>query len=135
MADRLPGFGFALLLLSAPLAAGAAESVVVPLGADGVQRLELVGGSYFFRPDRIVVKANVPIELLGKKEAGIVPHTFVLNIPEEGIGIDEDLDTEAKAVRFTIHKPGQYAFYCRNRLLFFESHREKGMQGVIEVVE
>lgn len=129
----------AVFLLCMALAAHAGEPVavpvVVPVGADGVQRLEMLGGSYFFRPDRIVVKANMPVEILLKKDPDLAPHTFVLHIPDEGIGIDQDLGAEAKSVRFTIHKPGQYAFYCRNRFLFFESHRAKGMQGVIEVVE
>jgi plastocyanin len=75
------------------------------------------------------------VEILLRKEAGIVPHTFVLRIPDEGIDIDQNLGADAKPIRFTIHKPGRYAFYCRNRLLFFESHSDKGMQGVIEVVE
>ena len=31
--------------------------------------------------------------------------------------------------------PGRYAFYCTNKLLFMPSHRQQGMEGVIEVVE
>lgn len=128
-------FAFAVPLLCMALAAHAGEPVVVPVGSDGVQRLVMLGGSYFFRPDRIVVKAGTPVELLVKKEAGLAPHTFVLHIPDEAIDIDQELSTDAKPVRFTIHKAGQYPFHCRNRFLFFESHRAKGMQGVIEVVE
>jgi plastocyanin domain-containing protein len=127
--------GSAVLLLCASFVAHAGEPVVVPVGSDGVQRIQMVGGGYFFGPEHIVVRAHAPVEILVRREAGIVPHTFVLNIPDEGVDIDQDLSTEVKTVRFTIHKPGQYAFYCRNRFLFFESHRAKGMQGVIEVVE
>lgn len=127
--------GLALCLLGAPPGAVAGEPVAVPVGADGVQRVEMVGGNYFFRPDHIVVKANLPVEIGLRKEAGIAPHTFVLRVPEEGIDIDLELGAGAKPVRFTIRTPGRYAFHCRNRLLFFESHRDKGMHGVIEVVE
>jgi len=31
--------------------------------------------------------------------------------------------------------PGSYPFYCANRLLWFESHREHGMAGVLQVPE
>ena len=97
--------------------------------------MEIVGGSHFFRPAHLVVKAGVPVELLARKEPGVVPHTLVLNVPDEGIHIDTDLGTEPKKVQFTIRKAGRYDFYCRNKLLFFESHREKGMAGIIEVLE
>jgi hypothetical protein len=30
--------------------------------------------------------------------------------------------------------PGIFEFYCSKRFLFFESHKDKGMRGVIEVV-
>src|ERR1039457_6040467 len=42
--------------------------------ADGKQRVSILGGSYFFKPDHIVVKVNVPVELAVRLEPGIVPH-------------------------------------------------------------
>jgi len=68
-------------------------------------------------------------------ESGLVPHTLVIQSPEAGIAVDEGLSSEAKAIRFTPTAVGNYPFYCRNKLLFFKSHREKGMEGVLEVVE
>lgn len=38
---------------------------------DNIQRIEIVGGNYFFNPDYIIVKVNVPVELIIKKEPGI----------------------------------------------------------------
>jgi hypothetical protein len=29
---------------------------------------------------------------------------------------------------------GAYPIYCKNRLLFFKGHRERGMEGILEVV-
>ena len=112
----------------------AGDTVRAVVGADGKQRVEILGGSYFFKPDHIIVKVNVPVELSLKREWGIVPHTFVLKIPQSGIMIDETLSTDAKTVEFTPTVPGTYTFYCRNKLLFFKSHEEKGMKGVLEVV-
>lgn len=123
------------VLLVAAIPAISGERVEAPIGNDGVQRLSVLAGRYFFRPDHIVVKANRPVELVVSKEPGFVPHNFALNIPSEKIELDEELGTAPRAIRFTIHQPGRYDFYCSKKPLFFESHREKGMEGVLEVVE
>lgn len=102
---------------------------------DGVQRVRILAGSYFFRPSHVLVKANTRVELSIRVEPGIVPHTFVIQAPEAGIAIDESLGVEARVIFFTPKASGKYPFYCRNKLLFFESHRERGMEGVLEVVE
>lgn len=111
------------------------ESFRAAVDKDGIQRVAIAGGNYFFKPSRIVVKVNVPVEFAVSKEPGIVPHTFVIDAPEAGIAIDATLGTEPQIVAFTPKKPGQYPFFCKNRLLFFKSHREHGMEGVLEVVE
>lgn len=105
------------------------------IDSDGVQRVDIVGGGYFFNPNHIIVKVNVPVELKIRKESGIVPHNFVLKGAEMGLDREISLGTEPQVVRFTPTKPGKYPFYCSKKLLFFESHREKGMEGVLEVVE
>ncbi|MBI2312371.1 MAG: quinol oxidase [Betaproteobacteria bacterium] len=105
------------------------------LDADGVQRIRIVGGDYFFRPNHIVVKARAPVELTVNKEPGIVPHSLVIEAPDQGVAVDLALDAAPKSVRFVPAAPGRFAFYCKERLLFFKSHREKGMEGVIEAVE
>ncbi len=102
---------------------------------DGVQHISIIGGSYFFKPDRIVVKKNIPVELSVSREPGMVPHSIVANAPEAGIVFDESLNGNPKIITFTAQATGEYIFYCKNKLLFFQSHREKGMQGIIEVVE
>lgn len=125
------------LVQSMPILADASavgETFTALIDADGKQRVAILGGSYFFKPDHVIVKANVPVELSVKRESGIVPHTFVLKIPESGIMIDESLSTDAKTIAFTPTVAGRFTFYCRNKLLFFKSHEEKGMKGVLEVV-
>ena len=105
------------------------------VGSDGVQRVDILGGSYFFTPNHIIVKVNVPVTLVVKKESGIVPHNIVAKSPEAGIDFNEGMSSEPKSITFTPTKAGTYPFYCDKKLLFFESHREKGMEGVIEVIE
>ena len=111
------------------------KRMVATLGADGVQRVEMVGGSYYFDPNTIVVKVNVPVELKVRKEPGMAPHSIAIHAPEAGIDFSESLSTEPKVIHFTPTKAGKYPFICDKRFLFFKSHKDRGMEGVLEVVE
>jgi plastocyanin domain-containing protein len=102
---------------------------------DGVQRVEITGGSYYYEPDYIIVKVNVPVELTFRKTSGITPHNILIKAPEAGIEINEDMNAEPKTVTFTPLKTGKFDIYCDKRFLFFRNHREKGMTGILEVVE
>lgn len=112
-----------------------AEPYHATIGSDGVQHVRIVGGDYFFKPSHVIVKVNTPVEFSVNLEKGIIPHSLVIKAPEAGISVDEDLSTDVKTIRFTPSAAGKYPYYCRNKLLFLKSHRERGMEGVIEVVE
>ena len=105
------------------------------IGSDGVQHVNILAGDYFFRPRHIIVKVNAPVMLVVRVEQGVIPHGLVLKAPKANISIDEDLSRESQTFTFTPTAPGKYAFYCPKKLLFFKSHREHGMEGVLEVVE
>jgi plastocyanin len=124
------GSVFALVMLAVP---ALAQEPVKP-DADGVQRIRIVAGSYFFKPNHLVVKVNVPVELTASRESGITPHDLVIRADEAGLAVKEDLGTEPKKISFTATKPGKYAIYCSKKLPFVAGHREKGMEGVLEVV-
>jgi plastocyanin domain-containing protein len=108
---------------------------VAIIGADGVQRAEITGGSYYFDPDYIVVKVNVPVELKVKKAGGMTPHSIALQAPEAGISFSVSLGKEPKSITFTPTKVGKYPFWCTKRFLFLKSHKDHGMTGMLEVVE
>lgn len=111
------------------------KRAVAEIGADGVQRVEVIGGSYYFNPNVIVVKVNVPVELRVRKESGITPHNMILKAPEAGIDFSVSLSTTPKSITFTPTKTGKYSFECAHKLLFFKSHKDQGMHGVLEVVD
>jgi plastocyanin domain-containing protein len=102
---------------------------------DGIQRVSITGGEYYFDPNYIIVKVNVPVELSVRKEGGIAPHSIEMHSPEAGMQFEESLDKEPMAIKFTPTKTGPYPFSCTKRFLFFRSHAERGMKGTIEVVE
>ncbi len=109
--------------------------VTATVDSEGVQRVDVVGGTDFFNPNHIIVKVNVPVDLKVRKEPGVVPHDIVMDSPEAGMKFKESLGTDPKSIRFTPTKTGTYPFYCDKRLWPFASHRDKGMKGVIEVIE
>lgn len=126
-----------ILLLLCVVYAGGAErkEFTASVDKDGVQRVEILGGSYFFDPNYIIVKVNVPVELNIRKESGITPHNFILQAPEAGMNINVDLGSDATLVAFTPAKTGTYPFFCDKKLPFMPSHRERGMEGVLDVRE
>jgi len=129
-----------LVFLSFPHALPAAEAgkesrMVATVDADGVQRVTVKAGSFFFEPNVIVVKARVPVELTIAREAGVTPHNFLLKAPAASIDISRDLEEAPSKILFTASQTGTYPFACNKKLLFFPSHREKGMVGRLEVVE
>jgi plastocyanin len=126
---------FVLLAGAAMAEEREARTAFVPLAEDGVQRVEVVGGDYYFDPAHIVVRVGLPVELLVTKTAGIVPHNIVIEGQEAGGKVRESISTDPKAIRFTPQKTGSFAIYCDKKLLFFPSHRVKGMEGVLEVTE
>ena len=111
------------------------KRVVAKADADGVQRVEMIGGDYYYDPNYIVVKLNKPVELKVKKAASYIPHNLLAKSPEAGIAFNLEMKGDPQTVKFTPTKTGKYPFYCDKSLLWFKTHREKGMEGFIEVVE
>jgi len=129
----LPSVFICFILLAG--AQGQKNIFKATLDSAGVQKIKILAGNYFFNPDYVIVKVNIPVELTISKEPGITPHDFVIKEPDAGIAIEESLSTEPKTIKFTPNKVGKYQFSCPKKLLFFKSHREQGMEGIIEVVE
>ena len=113
----------------------AEKRLVATIDKDGYQRVAMTAGEYFFDPAVLVVKVNVPVELTIKKAGGITPHNLVVKAPEADLDFSIDLSSEPKKVSFMATKVGSYSFECSKQLLFFKSHKERGMHGVLEVVE
>ncbi len=97
--------------------------------ADNVQVDTIAVESFFFKPSRVEVAVNVPVRLVLKSGAFIIPHNFSLHAPEAGIDIDQDLGHgKGATVEFTPTKAGEYQFYCDK-----DSHANKGMTGTLVV--
>ena len=127
-------FALALALIAAGCTSGLTrpvEEVTAQAGTDGVQRVRVVAHSYYFSPNRVVVKSGVPVELTIKNAAFGVPHNLTCFDKAAGIELSEDLGMfrGQKRAKFTPLEPGEYEFYCH-----VGSHAKKGMKGTIVVV-
>jgi plastocyanin len=124
----------ALVMAGLPLLAADPFAVEVPLAADGVQRASVEADSYSFTPGHLVVKAEKPVELTFKSVTWLVPHNLIIDDPRSGLTIREEIPAGGSVtVKFTPTVAGTFAIYCDKKLLFFKSHREKGMDGTLEV--
>jgi plastocyanin domain-containing protein len=130
---------FAAIVLAAASLAAASEwkekKVEAVVGEDGVQRIEIIGGGYYYDPNVIVVKVNVPVELIARRTRGGFGHNIVLKAPEAGIDFSQGLGTRPVAIRFTPTKAGKYMFICSHKVPFSKNHKERGMYGYLLVVE
>ncbi len=127
--------GFFVLGLAGHGQEAARNRFFAVIGQDGVQRVEITGGSYYFDPNDIVVKVNVPVVLVVKK-VGSTPHSIALKAPEAGIDFSVTLKNKPASISFTPTKVGTYPFWCTKRApLSSKSHKDHGMTGVLEVVD
>jgi heme/copper-type cytochrome/quinol oxidase subunit 2 len=103
---------------------------VVPLEADGVQRATVTLDSYSYSPNYLVVQAGKPVELTLISVTTITPHNFVI----KELSVEQDVGAgKTVIIKFTPTQPGVFPIYCDKRLWPLPSHREKGMEGKLEV--
>ncbi|TFH48909.1 MAG: quinol oxidase [Lysobacterales bacterium] len=100
----------------------------------GLQRIEVDLGDYQFRPKTLSIVAGASAELIPTNRDSFTPHNFIVAAPEAGMDVKMDVPGgEAVTIVLRPTRPGTYTFYCDKQFLFFQSHREKGMEGQIEV--
>ena len=123
------------LFISLPtLSSSAAEPPVIQILPDGIQKVEIIADSYSYTPDHFIVSPDVPVELTIRNKSWIVPHNFVLKDADAGLDIKQDIPSGKSAViKFTPTRLGKFKFYCDKKLLFFKSHEDRGMKGIIDV--
>lgn len=108
--------------------------VVVPVSADGVQRATVTLDSYSYTPSHLIVEAGKPVELTLTSVTTIIPHNFIIKDPAGSLSVEQDVSAgKTVVVKFTPTQPGTFPIYCDKRLWPMPSHRDKGMEGKLEV--
>lgn len=101
-------------------------SVTATPDTHGVQRVVVHMHSFYFEPNRIVVHAGQPVELVLKNSAKFVPHNFT--IADSALAMSEGAWLGTGHLRFTPAVPGEYEFFCH-----VDHHAKKGMTGTLVV--
>lgn len=125
---------FAIAASADDSATAQSAAVVLEPDAAGVQRASITLDSYFYTPAHLIVQVGKPVELTLTSVTLLTPHNFIIREPSAGLLVEQDVGAgKTVTVRFTPIEPGRFTFYCDKKLLFFKSHREKGMEGLLEV--
>ncbi len=110
------------------------HAMVIPVAADGVQRTTITLDSYSYAPSHIIVEAGKPVELTLTSVTMMIPHNFIIKDPAGSLSIEQDVSAGKTIIMtFTPIQPGTFFIYCDKRLWPLPSHRDKGMEGKLEV--
>ena len=128
----------ALLLFAALVLAGCSSGLKRPVRevtaalSGSVQRVTITAHTYWFDPNRVILKAGQEVELTVKNGAFMVPHNLTCFEKDAGIEVSANLGMfmGKKVVRFTPTQPGEYEFFCH-----VGSHSKHGMKGKFVVVQ
>ena len=108
--------------------------MMVPVAADGVQRATVTLDSYSYSPNHLIVEAGKPVELTLTSVTTIIPHNFIIKDPAGNLSVEQDVSAgKTVIITFTPAQPGTFPIYCDKRLWPLPSHRDKGMEGRLEV--
>ena len=108
--------------------------VVIPVAADGAQRATVTLDSYSYSPNHLIVEAGKPVELTLTSVTTFIPHNFIIKDPAGSLSVEQDVSAgKTVTMTFTPTQPGTFPIYCDKRLWPLPSHRDKGMEGKLEV--
>jgi len=108
--------------------------MVIPVAADGIQRAIVTLDSYSYSPNHMIVEAGKPVELTLTSVTTIIPHNFIIKDPAGSLSIEQDVSAgKTVTITFVPTRPGTFPIYCDKRLWPLPSHRDKGMEGTLEV--
>lgn len=108
--------------------------IVVPISSDGVQRAKIILDSYSYSPNHLVVENGKPVELTLTSVTTIIPHNFIIENSAGNLSVEQDVGAGKTVIAsFVPTQPGLFPFFCDKRLWPMPSHRDKGMEGILEV--
>ncbi|MDP1949008.1 MAG: cupredoxin domain-containing protein [Nitrospirota bacterium] len=128
----LTAVGGSIVEATEPLQFG--PPTMIPVAADGVQRTTITLDSYSYSPNHLIVEAGKPVELTLISVTTMTPHNFIIKDPAGSLSVEQDVSAgKTVTIKFTPTQPGTFPIYCDKRLWPMPSHRDKGMEGKLEV--
>ncbi|HZC80275.1 MAG TPA: cupredoxin domain-containing protein [Nitrospiraceae bacterium] len=125
---------FSVTIVDAAEPSQSGSPIAIPVSEDGVQRATITLDSYSYTPNHLIVEAGKPVELTLISVTTIIPHNFIIKSPTGNLSVEQDVSAgKTVTIRFTSTQPGTFPIYCDKRLWPLPSHRDKGMEGTLEV--
>ncbi|HSA86424.1 MAG TPA: cupredoxin domain-containing protein [Nitrospira sp.] len=110
------------------------SAIAVPISPDGIQRATVLLDSYSYSPNYVIVEHGKPVELTLTSVTVITPHNFIIKDLTDSLSVEQDVGAgQTVMARFVPTRPGLFSFFCDKRLWPMRSHRDKGMEGMLEV--
>ena len=108
--------------------------MTIPVAENGMQRATITLDSYSYTPNHLIVEAGQPVELTLTSVTTIIPHNFIIRDPTGDLSVEQDVGAgKTVTITFTPTQRGTFPIYCDKRLWPLPSHRDKGMEGKLEV--
>ena len=128
----LSSFGVTIVDAAEPSQSG--PPLLVPVSADGAQRATVTLDSYSYTPNHLIVEAGKPVVLTLTSVTTFTPHNFIIKDSAGSLSVEQDVSAgKTVTITFTPPQPGLFPIYCDKRLWPLPSHRDKGMEGKLEV--
>ena len=109
-------------------------AMTIPVAEDGIQRATIALDSYSYTPNHLIVEAGKPVELMLTSVTTMIPHNFIIKDPAGRLSVEQDVSAgKTVTITFIPTQPGTFPIYCDKRLWPLPSHRDKGMEGTLEV--
>ena len=106
-----------LVFLWVPSLVEPSSPVILIPGQDGVQRIKIVLGSYFYSPNEIIIQANKPVLIELENQSFLTPHNFVIGDPEMSMHHEINVSPgDTVSLRLLLASPGRYTFYCNKQI-------------------
>jgi hypothetical protein len=99
--------------------------------ADGVQRVRISCGSNFFDPREIVVKKDVPLDLIVRTTNKLPRQNFLLLLP--GQASTHPIEPASRPIRFLPSAPGQYVMLCRTPGVQEDEKSQAKKRGILHI--
>ena len=96
-----------------------------------VQVARLKVDSFYFEPNRLMVKVGVPVRLVLESDTLISGHAFAMFSPEVDLELNAYVPARQRVtVQFVPRVIGEFEFFCN-----IGDHAEQGMRGTLVVVD
>jgi hypothetical protein len=123
---------FPLMLFSGSVHAVSIEAWQTVVEADGVQRVHISCGTNFFDPREIVVKKDVPLELIVRTTNNLPQQNFLVLLP--GPPLEQVVGRVPQPIRFLPNVLGQYAILCRTPGVPEDQKTQAKKRGILTII-